>query len=770
MNPVAAVDSKPSSSGISTPTNGEPIVIVSKADVEMDDAPHVKNANETTPAEATHPSAETKTPEKQIDALTEEQPKETVYECKMLEERWVEENEGDGKYELLDPGTFVPKQSAQKRSKYDHYPLLLISEYPISSKGNQEARGRKLQIQSGALKSVIRRCVGDRNPKWKCEDDDADVEYYFPWDDWLRGLNCFKDEKKRLEKKVLNEGKAQDMSNRDWEEATVCGLLINVLETYHEKTISSMEKLLPTGYVTYDTLWTLFFKHQELYSAQAGIERGYEFRKGDYVSSYTGEKYFEITCRFVGYDGNRFGWVKKSKIINSFKGKKKITSLPVYPLEYHPNKDVIKAKLIARGRKWETLRGIHLMRYGPPIKPGEVEESGKRVMVDAALYPNQCRAEMYDIHKDLDLELETRALVKVLKTGGYLLGNANGNAEESDSIDVLDAEVKNEATEDEEMSGGESEGEEKHVPLDDYHCYLATNSTAIFDFATKEWRLVDVGRLTPPTWNPNVFDLLVLPEKKKELVRGLVEQHLEESKGAVVLDDIIPGKGKGLVYVLHGPPGVGKTLTAEAVSEFTKAPLYAISAGELGSHPPKVEEELTEVFKRAARWNAVVLLDEADVFMEARSLHELKRNAAVSIFLKVLEYYKGIIFLTTNRVVSFDPAFRSRIHIALKFSDLDQAARVQVWDTFLSRVRAAGREVNISVEELAKLAERKINGREIKNAIKSAQGLAMSRKEELRINHLEQVLDIQEAFLKDLEDLEKVEGEGGPELKKRRVE
>ena len=50
-----------------------------------------------------------------------------------------------------------------------------------------------------------------------------------------------------------------------------------------------------------------------------------------------------------------------------------------------------------------------------------------------------------------------------------------------------------------------------------------------------------------------------------------------------------------------------------------------------------------------ARWEAVLLLDEADVFLEARSTHDLERNKLVSIFLRVLEYYEGILFLTTNR-------------------------------------------------------------------------------------------------------------------------
>jgi len=202
-----------------------------------------------------------------------------------------------------------------------------------------------------------------------------------------------------------------------------------------------------------------------------------------------------------------------------------------------------------------------------------------------------------------------------------------------------------------------------------------------------------------------------------------------------------------LVYVLHGPPGVGKTLTAEAVSEYTKSPLYAVSAGELGTTPGELETDLARIFALAARWKCVVLLDEADVFMETRGLHEIERNASVSVFLKVLEYYKGIIFLTTNRVVSFDEAFKSRIHIALRFGELDLSARTKIWKTFVNRLRASRVSLDLSDEDVLKLAERQVNGREIKNAIKSAQGLAKRRGELLSLQHLTQVLEIQQAFL-----------------------
>lgn len=64
-----------------------------------------------------------------------------------------------------------------------------------------------------------------------------------------------------------------------------------------------------------------------------------------------------------------------------------------------------------------------------------------------------------------------------------------------------------------------------------------------------------------------------------------------------------------------------------------------------------------------ADWIAVFLNDEADVFLEARTAQDLTRNKLVSVFMRILEYYRGVIFLTTNRVGVLDQAFESRIYL-----------------------------------------------------------------------------------------------------------
>ncbi|CAB4435249.1 unnamed protein product [Rhizophagus irregularis] len=260
-------------------------------------------------------------------------------------------------------------------------------------------------------------------------------------------------------------------------------------------------------------------------------------------------------------------------------------------------------------------------------------------------------------------------------------------------------------------------------------------------FASKKWGQIYIDELSDITFDDDAFDQLVMDPIKKELISSLVKS---DHKGL----DIISGKGGGCIFLLHGPPGVGKTLTAEAISESLHRPLHSVSVGELGATATELEKKLNEILDVANIWNAVILIDEADIFLERRSDHDAKRNALVSIFLRLLEYHQGILFLTTNRVKCFDAAFQSRISIALKYDELDSDAREKIWRTFLDRVEGKGRsKVNID-----NLKERPLNGREIKTAIRLAKALAMKNNPDAMITteQLETILDISKSFKEEI--------------------
>ncbi|KAI0148459.1 P-loop containing nucleoside triphosphate hydrolase protein [Xylariaceae sp. FL1272] len=232
-------------------------------------------------------------------------------------------------------------------------------------------------------------------------------------------------------------------------------------------------------------------------------------------------------------------------------------------------------------------------------------------------------------------------------------------------------------------------------------------------------------------------------------------------------EDIIKGKGGGVVILLHGPPGVGKTLTAESVAESVKKPLYMVTAGDLGTEPEQLELKLSEIFQSAARWDAILLLDEADIFLQDRDYDNLTRNALVSIFLRTLEYFQGIMFLTSNRVGVFDQAFQSRIHVTLGIPEFDEDTRKAVWKIFitdLGRKRQDGSDPLLSIDECKALgrevlnswAREPLNGRQIRNCVRSALALAADKKEKVSAKHFNTVIRLGNTFTTYMNRLHKL--------------
>jgi SpoVK/Ycf46/Vps4 family AAA+-type ATPase len=212
------------------------------------------------------------------------------------------------------------------------------------------------------------------------------------------------------------------------------------------------------------------------------------------------------------------------------------------------------------------------------------------------------------------------------------------------------------------------------------------------------------------------FDDLVLPDGHKDLVEALVKTHAvssnpnEDSTKDQHNVDIVRGKGKGCIILLHGAPGVGKTSTAECVAAFTGRPLFPVTCGDIGYEADEVEKHLGKNFNLAHRWRCVMLLDEADVFMAKRNKgSDLKRNELVSAFLRVLEYYSGILFLTTNRISAFDDAFKSRLHLSLYYPTLNEERTMKIWRMNLRRTVEGKPGFVVKEAQIKEFAEKNFN-------------------------------------------------------------
>ena len=397
--------------------------------------------------------------------------------------------------------------------------------------------------------------------------------------------------------------------------------------------------------------------------------------------SYNRSGDYILECNYIDWDGERFGLEDATLEIPTFKGTTPIRGLLAFPVKYHQSEGELRQRLIARGKIFEAHKGYHYKRY-------------EGIGIDT------CR-----IKYNIDSRI-------VIDTNSFNTFNPN------DRVRLCWLE-KQELSEDE----------------------LSICSAFFRGYSLKEkkWLRFWVDSFKEMVWNDKAFESLVLPPDQKELILAFAES---QAKYGDAFDDVVKGKGKGIIMLLSGPPGVGKTLTAESVAETMRVPLYMLSAGDLGTSPSGVEDKLSKILALATKWQAVLLLDEADVFLEARSTHDLERNKLVSIFLRILEYYEGFLFLTTNRVDNIDAAFESRIHLSLQYEELNFPSRYHIWKTFLGATTGFN---GFSEENLQSLSGIPMNGRQIKNVIKTAQLLASRKGLPLSYDNVEVVTKLRAA-------------------------
>lgn len=183
---------------------------------------------------------------------------------------------------------------------------------------------------------------------------------------------------------------------------------------------------------------------------------------------------------------------------------------------------------------------------------------------------------------------------------------------------------------------------------------------------------VHVDDMLPYVYQPELKQKLILPPEQTDLIDILTAEM------DMLLDDIVAGKSGGTTVLCAGPAGVGKTLTAEVYSEIIKRPLYRVHSGQLGLNVAEMEKTLKETLIRAQRWGAVMLIDEADVYIKKRA-DNLASNAVVGVFLRVLEYFNGLLFMTTNRVDDIDDAIISRCIAMLRYHMPAHEDRCKIW-------------------------------------------------------------------------------------------
>ncbi|OJD25473.1 hypothetical protein ACJ73_03157 [Blastomyces percursus] len=472
---------------------------------------------------------------------------------------------------------------------------------------------------------------------------------------------------------------------------------------------------------------------------------------------------FVIDAFYIDFDGTKLGARSKRFAIPPYKGARPIAGLVPFPLLPGPESEQIQRTLIERGRRFvELVPGTHKKYSGSTVQEGNQTSKGynnwliketelhSEIVVDQAAGVEHFKQKVYRFGRSL--KFGSGAIAKATPQDKRETFDPLPEQEDGNWItDVFDDSKFEEDRQNEFRRTTNLLGFRtlQQKPIPNNHLMLLSYRAYGYGLLDHKWLPLNINRIEDlPVTGEEVqrarFEDLVLPEGHRVLLQALIKNQVEEPKkksdgtdgtGEPLAMDAVPGKGKGLIILLHGAPGVGKTSTAECVASQLKRPLLPITCGDIGTTAQTAEATLESFCVLAHRWRCVLLLDEADVFLAKREKGDIIRNSLVSVFLRVLEYYSGVIILTTNRVGEFDEAFRSRIHMSLYYPKLDEISTKEIWEKNLQHIIKSGRDIDIEADKIRRFANkhwqenkykpsRRWNGRQIKNAFQTALALA----------------------------------------------
>ncbi|KAK8112587.1 P-loop containing nucleoside triphosphate hydrolase protein [Apiospora sp. TS-2023a] len=459
---------------------------------------------------------------------------------------------------------------------------------------------------------------------------------------------------------------------------------------------------------------------------------------------------FSVDCLSVESDGSSYVPKLTTVSILPYLGSVPIKTLAVYPMELDPEFAAKQRDFMEQGRRYIDLTTrpyAHKNFVGKTLDEPSYDLDAQ-VIVDLSLA----------IHSKPDWKPNAKITREDLthfnphetSIKPYCFHHANREGCCGSDVAFKDWEMDQMRLDSFKQENGRLFSGRDAKDMSDEDLMLLPTWVHAFVLRTRRWVTIRTSDLSEVEF-VNDFENLMLPEENKTTIQALVKTH-ENARGSLVDTsasgsvgssiDLVKGKGSGLILLLHGAPGVGKTSTAECVADNTKRPLFPVTCGDIGETATEVEDNLQHHFELAHKWGCVLLLDEADVFLAKRTRNDLRRNAVTSVFLRSLEYYAGILFLTTNRVGNIDPAFKSRIHLSLLYQPFDKASTRRLYEIFIDRTKAEQKRRGpshflIKRKEIITFAKENFremkreglgawNGRQIRNTFQAAISLAES--------------------------------------------
>lgn len=244
----------------------------------------------------------------------------------------------------------------------------------------------------------------------------------------------------------------------------------------------------------------------------------------------------------------------------------------------------------------------------------------------------------------------------------------------------------------------------------------------------------DLDRLTTRIRPSRSWDDLVLPVEDFERVRMVAARYRHRD---TVLDEwgFKPIPSAGVVAMFSGPPGTGKTMSAEVIAADLGLDLFKVNLATMVSkYIGETEKNLEQLFDVADTGNVVLLFDEADSIFGKRSevsdAQDRYANLEVSYLLQRIERFDGLVILTTNLSSNIDNAFLRRIHVVVDFQAPDEGERRTLWLKALP-TDAPQNEVDIDF-----CARFKLSGADIRSVSLGAAFMAADEKKSISMSHV----------------------------------
>ena len=195
--------------------------------------------------------------------------------------------------------------------------------------------------------------------------------------------------------------------------------------------------------------------------------------------------------------------------------------------------------------------------------------------------------------------------------------------------------------------------------------------------------------------------------------------------------------GRGLSVLFSGPPGTGKTMAAQVITNQLHMQMYKIQISQVVSkYIGETEKNLRQIFTEARNADCILFFDEMDALFgkrsEVKDSHDRNANIETAYLLQQLEEYDGVVLMATNLLQNIDEAFMRRINFVVSFPFPDVPTRKRLWEKMLDADAPVDDDVDFDF-----LAENfKIAGGNIKNCVIHAAFLAAAENRPVSMRHI----------------------------------